>query len=97
MRTPFLAIEKCIGIRNKQAKKLALNYRNACWLIAGTIAVVIALEYATPSPYVFGYLYTGPIVLTSSRLSRKATFQVTLAASVFTLLICWFPDLNLMT
>ena len=92
MRTPFLAIGKCIGIRNKQAKTLALNYCNACWLIAGTIAVVIALEYATPSPYVFGYLYTGPILLTSSRLSRKATFQVTLAASVFTLLNLLVPS-----
>ena len=92
MQTQFSAIGQRIEIKNKQAKALTLNYRNACWLIAGTIAVVIALEYATPSPYVFGYFYTGPILLTSSRLSRKATFQVTLAASVFTLLNLLVPS-----
>ena len=91
MRTLFSVIEKYISIKNKQEKALTLSYRHACWLIAGTIAVVIALEYTTPSPYVFGYLYTGPILLTSSRLSRKATFQITLAASVFTLLNLLLP------
>jgi two-component system NarL family sensor kinase len=96
MGIQFSAIQKFIGTKNKQAIKdsLTLNYRNTCWLIAGAFAVVIALEYATPSPYVFGYLYTGPILLTSSRMSRKATFQVTLAATVLTLLNLVVPNIK---
>jgi two-component system NarL family sensor kinase len=42
------------------------------------------LEYATPPDYVFGYLYTGPILLANPRLNRSATFLVTLMASGLT-------------
>lgn len=96
MQTQFSTIQKFIGTKNKQALKasLTLNYRNTCWLIAVAFAVVIALEYTTPSAYVFGYLYTGPILLASSRLSRKATFLVTLAAAVLTLLNLLIPDMT---
>lgn len=49
------------------------------------------LEYDTPPEYVFGYLYTGPILLAHPRLNRSATLQVTIAASVLTLLNLVFP------
>ncbi|MFB2936144.1 sensor histidine kinase [Aerosakkonemataceae cyanobacterium BLCC-F154] len=66
--------------------------RNTWIMIAIAFAIVIALEYATPSEYVFGYLYTGPILLTNYRLGRKANLQVTLAASALTLVNLFIPD-----
>ncbi len=68
--------------------------RRTTWLIAGTFAIVIALEYGTPSDYVFGYLYTGPILLANPRLNRSATFLVTLLASGLTLLNLVFPHVE---
>ena len=61
------------------------------WLIAGSFAVVLILEYTTPPDYVFGYLYIGPILLASARLSRSITFQVTLLAAVLTMANLWIP------
>lgn len=83
----LLAIKAAVLTKHQQQK--------TCWLIAGTFAVVIALEYATPSSYVFGYLYTGPILLANPRLKRSATLQVTLAASVLTLLNLVFPSVEI--
>jgi two-component system NarL family sensor kinase len=70
------------------------QHRKTCFLIAGIFALVMALEYTTPSDYVFGYLYTGPILLANPRLNRSATFQVTLAACVLTLLNLVFPHVE---
>lgn len=53
--------------------------------------MVMVLDYNTPPEYVFSYLYTGPILLAHPRLNRAATLQVTLAASVLTLLNLVFP------
>ncbi|HEY9609571.1 HAMP domain-containing sensor histidine kinase [Allocoleopsis sp.] len=66
--------------------------RRTCFLIAGLFAVVMLLEYNTPPEYVFGYLYTGPILLANPRLNRSATLQVTVAACVLTLLNLVLPD-----
>ncbi len=67
--------------------------RSTSWgLIAGAFTVVIVLEFSTPPAYVFGYLYTGPILLVNSRLSGSATFQVTLAACILTILNLFIPD-----
>lgn len=60
-------------------------------LILILFVVVIILEYATPSEYVFGYLYTGAILIASSRFSRRATVQVTVIASLLTLANLWIP------
>lgn len=60
-------------------------------LIVSLFAVVFVLEFATPVDYVFGYLYTGPILLATSRLGRKATFYTTLMAVVLTILNLWIP------
>lgn len=65
--------------------------RNTWVMIAIAFAIVIALEYATPSEYVFGYLYTGPILLTNYRLGRKENLKVTLTASALTLLNLVIP------
>lgn len=54
------------------------------WLIAIAFAVVIGLEYLTPPQYVFGYLYTGTILLANSRLNRTAVLGVTLVAAGLT-------------
>ena len=64
------------------------------WLMAGAFAVTIALEYATPPEYVFGYLYSGPILIANARLSRVATLQVTLGAAGLTILNLFFPTLE---
>lgn len=66
--------------------------RSTWGLIAGAFIVVMMLEFSTPPAYVFGYLYTGPIVVVNSRLSRLATFQVTLAACILTILNLFIPD-----
>jgi len=61
------------------------------WLIIGLFAIVVVLEYSTPPNYVFGYLYTGPILLANSRLSRAATFKTTIIAASLTMLNLWVP------
>ncbi|MEH2067539.1 MAG: HAMP domain-containing sensor histidine kinase [Nostoc sp.] len=72
--------------------KQALNKRSETYLlIAIAFAVVIALEYMTPPEYVFGYLYTGTILLADSRLNQRAVFGVTLAATGLTLLNLFVP------
>ena len=65
------------------------------WILAITFSIVIALEYSTPSAYVFGYLYTGPIVFASFRLQRRAALVVILVASVLTLLNLVVPQVVL--
>ncbi|MBW4614215.1 MAG: HAMP domain-containing histidine kinase [Desmonostoc vinosum HA7617-LM4] len=61
------------------------------WLIAIAFTIVIALEYLTPPEYVFGYLYTGTILLANSRLNRRAMLSVTLAATGLTFLNLFIP------
>ena len=65
----------------------------------GLIAIILVLEFSTPSDFVVGYLYTAPILLTSTRFSRQAsplqrrrTAQITMVAIVLTLLNIWIPD-----
>lgn len=65
--------------------------RNAWLMMIIAFAIVISLEYATPSEYLFGYLYIGPILLTNYHLGRKANLQVTLTASALTLLNLVIP------
>lgn len=60
-------------------------------LIVGLFFIVFVLEYTTPPDYVFGYLYSGPILLASMRLERRFTLSLTAIASVLTLLNVWIP------
>ena len=61
------------------------------WLVVGLFAGILFLEFSTPPDYVFGYLYIGPVLLSSARLSRRTTLQVTLLACLLTLLNLWLP------
>jgi two-component system, NarL family, sensor kinase len=54
--------------------------------------VVLVLEFLTPAAFIFGYLYTGPILLTCARLQRRRTIQVSAIAVSLTLLNLWVPD-----
>jgi two-component system, NarL family, sensor kinase len=61
------------------------------WLVVGLFVTVLCLELITPPDYVFGYLYIGPILITSAHLSRCVTLQATVIASVLTIINVWFP------
>ncbi len=62
------------------------------WLIAGLFTIVAALEFSTPAAYVFGYLYTGPILLVNARFGRTATLQTTAIVCLLTLANIWIPS-----
>ncbi|MEB3358997.1 MAG: HAMP domain-containing sensor histidine kinase [Synechococcales bacterium] len=75
-----------------QLNALTQARQKILWLIGLLFTVVIALDYSTPPPYVFGYLYIGAVLLaSSSRLSRKATFTITAAAVLLTLFNLFVP------
>lgn len=61
------------------------------WLVVGLFAIVLTLEFSTPPDYVFGYLYIGPILLASARLSRWTTFTATVVACILTMLNVLLP------
>ena len=63
----------------------------AFWSTISLFALIALLEFTTPVDYVFGYFYTAPILLTTSRLGRGATFYTTALAVVLTLLNLWIP------
>ncbi|NJL84606.1 MAG: HAMP domain-containing histidine kinase [Chloroflexaceae bacterium] len=67
------------------------------WLIVYVFILVIALEFSTPPPYVFGYLYIGAVLLASARLSRSATIQVTAIAIALTILNLVIPGVESVT
>jgi two-component system, NarL family, sensor kinase len=61
------------------------------WILVFLVFVVFLLEFSTPSEFIFGYLYTAPILLASARLQRYRTLQVTAIAILLTLLNVWIP------
>lgn len=78
-------------------RRLKPNWQRTHWLIAALFVVVIVLEYSTPPPYVFGYLYIGAVLLASGRLGRGATRWVTVIAIALTLLNLVIPGLEPIT
>jgi two-component system, NarL family, sensor kinase len=76
-------------------KQKILPRQHQAWsawgLITSLFLVVLVLEFTTHVDYVFGYLYTGPILISASRLGRRATFYTTLAAVGLTILNMWVP------
>ncbi len=75
-----------------RSRPLSIQRRRSAYsLIAIIFLAVIWLEYATPSVYVFGYLYTGAIILTYRHLGRRQVVSVTLAAAGLTLFNLFFP------
>lgn len=67
------------------------------WLIGVIFVLVILLEYSTPPPYVFGYLYVGAVLIASTRLSRRATIWVTAVAIACTILNLFVPGVAALT
>ncbi len=70
------------------------QHANTCTPIASAFAVVMVLEYTTPPEYVFGYLYSGPILMANSRLGRSATLKITLTVAALTLLNLVLPTVE---
>ncbi|AIE76329.1 sensor histidine kinase KdpD [Synechocystis sp. PCC 6714] len=73
---------------------LQSDWQRTFWLIVALFVVVICLEYSTPPPYVFGYLYIGAVLLASRKLGRWATRWVTMIAILLTLLNLFIPGLE---
>lgn len=71
---------------------LTKNQNLRTYLLIVTLFIIfILLEYSTPQKYVFGYLYTIPILLASLRLNRPVTLPITLGAVALTLLNLFIP------
>lgn len=75
--------------QNTQSLQSSLNW---LWISVGLILAIFVLEFSTPSEFIFGYLYTVPILLSSARLRRRRTAQMTAVAIALTLLNIWIPD-----
>ncbi|MBR8828437.1 MAG: HAMP domain-containing histidine kinase [Gomphosphaeria aponina SAG 52.96 = DSM 107014] len=73
------------------------HWQKTYQLIIGIFITVIILEYSTPPPYVFGYLYIGAVVPASLRLNRRATIWVTGMAILLTLLNLFIPGMEPIT
>jgi two-component system NarL family sensor kinase len=61
-------------------------------LVTSLFLILFILEFLTPPNYVFGYLYTGPILLVNARFGRFATVLATAIAVFLTLLNLWIPS-----
>jgi two-component system NarL family sensor kinase len=78
-------------MKNKYLKFIK-RFHPLVGLIILTFVVVIFLEYTTPPEYVFGYLYTGTILLANYGLGKKNIWQITLAAIALTIFNLFFPN-----
>lgn len=78
-------------MRNILPKQPNRNY-SSTWLIIITFMVVILLEYSTPSEYVFGYLYTGTILLANYNSNSKTIWRVTFMSIALTIFNLFFPS-----
>ncbi len=76
----------------KPIARLKSLHLNEIWLIIGLFAAVAGLEFATPSNYVFGYLYIGPILIVNARFGGVAALKTTLIGCLLTLLNVWVPS-----
>ncbi len=65
--------------------------------IAGLFLTVLILEFSTPVDYLFGYLYTAPILLASFRFGRIAAIYATAIAVILTLSNLWIPGGQIIT
>ncbi|MDX1976662.1 MAG: HAMP domain-containing sensor histidine kinase [Pseudanabaenaceae cyanobacterium bins.68] len=64
---------------------------------AGMIGIIFTLEFFTPSMFIFGYLYTVPILFASGKLPRKQIIPITLFSIGLTLLNILVPDFSRIT
>lgn len=65
---------------------------NEFWITVGLMVTIFTFEFLTPSQFIFGYLYTAPILLASVWLRRRRIAQITAIAIALTLLNLWIPD-----
>ncbi len=65
--------------------------------IIGLFFAVLILEFSTPVDYLFGYLYTAPILLASFRFGRIAAIYATTIAVILTLSNLWIPGSQIIT
>lgn len=80
-----------IAMKNKYLK-FSDRSRALVGLIILTFIIVIFLEYTTRPEYIFGYLYTGTILLANYGLAKKAIWRITLAAIALTIFNLFFPN-----
>jgi two-component system NarL family sensor kinase len=80
-----------IVMKNKYLKFIN-HFHPLVGLIIVTFVVVIFLEYTTPPEYVFGYLYTGTILLANYGLAKRTIWRITLAAIALTIFNLFFPN-----
>jgi two-component system, NarL family, sensor kinase len=78
-------------VKENKYFKFINRFDRSVWLIILTFAIVIILEYSTPPEYVFGYLYTGTILLANHNLSTKIIWRVTFIAIALTIFNLFFP------
>ncbi|NJK62989.1 MAG: HAMP domain-containing histidine kinase [Synechococcaceae cyanobacterium SM2_3_1] len=63
------------------------------WIqMAALLGTILTLEYLTPVPYVFSYLYTAPILLWGDRLPRHRRLGMVGITVGLTLSNLWIPD-----
>ncbi|MBD2107530.1 HAMP domain-containing sensor histidine kinase [Nodosilinea sp. FACHB-13] len=67
------------------------------WITGGLFTGIILLELISSADYVFSYLYIGPILLATLRLSSRFAFRLTLLASFLTLFNLWIPGSHIIT
>ncbi|TAE58333.1 MAG: sensor histidine kinase [Nostocales cyanobacterium] len=79
-------------MRNLKLKLLINTLPTGKIFMIGTIFMLLAfLEYSTPNDYVFGYLYSGSIVLVNYWFGGMATRSATFLAVCLTILNIWIP------
>lgn len=79
-------------MRNLQVKLLTNKLHSGKILIIFTIFIcLVFLEYSTPNDYVFGYLYSGSIVLVNYWFGGIATTSATVLAVCLTIFNIWIP------
>ncbi|MFM2062968.1 MAG: hypothetical protein RLZZ507_2638 [Cyanobacteriota bacterium] len=61
------------------------------FVIITIFILLVSLEYSTPNDYVFGYLYSGSIVLVNYWFGGMATRSATFLAVCLTILNIWIP------
>jgi two-component system, NarL family, sensor kinase len=58
-------------------------------VVIALFITISAIEYSTPSDYIFGYLYAAPLAIVGSRFRRSISLWVTLLAIALTLGDFW--------
>jgi two-component system NarL family sensor kinase len=77
-------------MKNDQILLKFSNFKMQGW-IAFLFVLAIVMEYSTPPPFVFGYLYIGPVLLAHATMTKKRAIAVTVAAIILTIVNLFVP------